>query len=150
MTQAEAYGDYTRDDTVYSFTVDSLGLIDGSATGYLTIDQHIVTCRFDVTGYITGSVSTGHHMTLKNDAGATVKEWDTGAGPVTVQGITPGTYTLTEDGRDLQSVTVLLTSSVQDFSVRSLQVMDIVIVGAGFALLVGLIVLIIVIKRRKS
>ena len=147
--QAAAYGDYTLDDTVYSFTVDALGLIDGEATGSVTINQHVILCSFDMTGYVSGSAGVGHHMALKNAAGATVREWDTEASPVTVSGISPGTYTLAADGQNVREITVELTSGVQSFTVRAWQLMDAVILGGGVLLGLGVLTALIMLLRRR-
>jgi len=146
----EAVDGYQLNDALYEFSVDGDGLINGEAQAEMTVDVRKIRCEFSAQGAVVATPIAGRDMGLFDINGTVIKQWYSKEEPQLIEGLAPGTYILTTDGKTTR-INIRDTASRQSFKVRVWQREDVSTVIVTGSLLIGLLtVLVILFRRRKG
>ena len=141
---------YRLDETAYTFSVDEDGLIDGEALHEITVDARKLRCEFSAASAIFSRPVVDHDMGLFRADGSVVEQWYSSEQSHTIEGLEPGSYVLTLDGKETH-ISVRDTAARQTFRARVWQSEDIIAVAACVVVLLGILLVIsLLFARRRS
>ena len=150
FTMTEAVNGYRLSDAVYSFHVDEDGLVEGEAVHEIAVDAHMIRCRFGAASAVFSRPIAGHDMGLFRTDGTVVEQWYSAEEPWLIEGLEPGSYVLTVDGKEMP-VQVIDTADRQTFYIRIWETQDIVALAVGGAMAAGIMAgaLVFLLRRKK-
>jgi len=130
---------YILTESVFDFTVDSLGYISTSPNYIIETTNRIIRVSIATLDMITRTPLTDVNITLTNSNGVIVETWVAESSSHSIEGLEPGMYYVSLEGKDDKiTITVEDVCDLQKFSTSFMSTTSILIV-------VGIIIVLIAI-----
>ena len=97
LAEVSAPDGYLADDEVRTFTIDEAGMVEGSTSHQIEIENDFTKVRLskrDITGE---EELPGARLALLDESGEVIDRWVSGEQPHLIEALPPGTYTLVEE-----------------------------------------------------
>lgn len=136
---------YIANNTVYEFTVDSLGYIDGNSSYVIDINSRMIRLDITTIDRILRRPLDGYTIEVYDESNTLIDRWTSDGTIHRIEGIKPGIYTLKiVETNDETIIGVEDIANVQKFSTSIMTTRGIATIGGiSLAILVVIIILLI-------
>lgn len=152
IKQTASAKNYKIDQTDYSFTVNDKGLVNGKEVESLVVLNGIVRASFSVRDKLFKGQLSDVNITLLNDQGAVVQNWNTSAVDNIIEGLAPGEYRIVINGDEANAHSIVVNDVVelQEFVFTKWTPLDIGSIVLASLVAAGLIAILIIVLRRRG
>lgn len=153
VVQESTVGDYLMDQADHPFSVNSEGMIDGSAEGTMLLKNRLIRVVIGVRDKLFRGQVSDTNVALMNANGTVIKNWNTSGMEQIITGLTPGEYKVILRGNEADAYVIRVEdkTELQVHQFEEWTTADLGAIFAGALMLVGaVLVMRVMLKRNRA
>ena len=153
LRQTGASGNYKFDAAETEIYVDATGRINEEAKAEYAMTNYIERVNIEVRSRLLGNPVSNVGMALYNESGEQIRIWTSSGAAETFENLPGGSYYVLVNGEENRRFDFVIADDekLQEFTVRTWSLTDIIMIGAGFAAAAVIILAVTLIwKKRKK